>query len=73
MSERRKKRIRRLNSLGAVRQELGSLYRAWRNGELDDSALRAGTYCLRELRECLVAGDLEERIERLEGIRHEGH
>ena len=66
MPEKRKTRIGPLDSVAAVRRELGRVYRKARNGDIDTADLRAFVYCLRELRESLVASDLEARIESLE-------
>jgi hypothetical protein len=66
MKPNRKPRVGPLDTVAAIRRELGRIYKAWRYSELDDGQLRAGTYCLKELRECLVATELEARIEALE-------
>ena len=66
MTQQRKCRIGPLNSAAAIRRELGRCYRLARNGELEIDRLRCFTYCLREMRESLVASDLEARIEALE-------
>jgi hypothetical protein len=62
----RKPRIGALDSVGGVRRELARIYKLWRYRELDDSQIRAGVCALRELREALVASDLESRITALE-------
>ena len=45
---------------------MARIYKLWRYRELDDSQIRAGVCALRELREALVASDLEARITALE-------
>ena len=65
-SEKRKPRIGALDTVQGVRRELGRIYRLARYGDLDTDHLRAFTYCLKELRECLAAGDFERRISELE-------
>jgi hypothetical protein len=66
MAKNTKPRIAALNSITCCRRDLGRLYRSWRHGDLDDSALRAGCYALHELRECLIHGELEDRLAALE-------
>jgi hypothetical protein len=66
MTENKKPRIGPLDSIKGVRAELGRLYRAWRYAEIENDQIRAGVYCLKEMREALVATDLEGRIEMLE-------
>jgi hypothetical protein len=62
----RKPRIGPLDTVLAVRRELGRLYRSWRYAEIENDQIRAGVYCLKEMREVLVASDIEARIEILE-------
>ncbi len=66
MTSNRKPRVGPLDTAQAVRRELGRVYRLARYGEIETDQLRAFTYCLRELRECLVASDLEARLTVLE-------
>lgn len=46
---------------------MGAIYRCWRHGDLTDNQLKAGIYALKEIRETLVASDLDRRITELEG------
>ena len=57
MTSNRKPRVGPLDTVQAVRRELGRVYRAARCGEIETDKLRAFTYCLRELRECLVVSE----------------
>jgi len=57
MTEKRKPRIGPLDSVQAVRREL------------ETDQLRGFVYCLKELRESLVSGELEQRVEALERIQ----
>ena len=67
MSERKKVRIGPLNSVGGVVTELGRIYRQGRRGELDLTDMTRLATVLRELRCALEAGDLERRVDALEG------
>jgi predicted ATPase with chaperone activity len=58
--------LRRLDSVGAVAQELARVYRQARTGEIEGNETRTLIAALRELRACLEASDLEHRIEALE-------
>ncbi len=66
MTTNRKPRVGPLDTVQAVRRELGRVYRAARCAEIETDKLRAFTYCLRELRECLVSTELEARLTALE-------
>jgi hypothetical protein len=66
MTDKKKMRVGRLDSIGRVASELGRLYRQARRGEVDVAdASRLGTM-LGILRQCLEAGDLEKRVMDLE-------
>ena len=66
MSEQKKPRIGRLDTVGGVVTELGRVYRQARRGEMETSEAKALTYVLREIRCALEAGDIEQRIAALE-------
>ncbi len=67
MSEKPKIRIGRLDSVGGVVTELGRIYRQARKGELDVGDATRLAMILREIRSALEAGDIERRIQELEG------
>ncbi len=66
MTSNRKPRVGPLDTVQAVRRELGRVYRLARCGDLETDTLRAFVYTLKELRESLVSGELERRVEALE-------
>ena len=66
--KKRKVRIGPLDTVGGVVTELGKVYRLARRGELDFADAKALTYCLREIRCALEAGDVERRLEALEAL-----
>ena len=68
MSEQKKVRIGRLDTVGGVTTELGRVYRLARRGLLDFADAKALTYVLRELRCALEAGDVERRLDALEAL-----
>lgn len=65
-------RVGALKTASDVVRELGRLYRAWRRGELDDSAVKSGTYVLTQLRQAIEGRELEERLDAVEE-RMNGH
>ncbi len=67
MSEQAKPRIGRLDTVGGVVTELGRIYRQARKGELDVGDATRLAMILREIRSALEAGDIERRIQELEG------
>ena len=67
MSEPKKIRIGRLSTVGGVVTELGRIYRQGRKGELDLGDMTKLATVLREIRCALEAGDLERRVDALEG------
>ena len=67
MSEQKKVRIGRLDSVGGVVTELGRVYREMRRKELDTLEGSRLVAALREIRCALEASDIEQRIEALEG------
>ncbi len=67
MSEKPKIRIGRLDTVGGVVTELGRIYRQARRGELDVGDATRLAMILREIRSALEAGDIERRIQELEG------
>ncbi len=64
----RKVRIGPLETVGHVVTELGRVYRLARRGELEMEKAKSLTYMLREIRCALEAGDVERRLEELEGV-----
>ncbi len=65
---KRKVRIGPLETVGHVVTELGRVYRLARRGELEMDEAKSLTYMLREIRCALEAGDVERRLEELEGV-----
>ena len=66
MAGRAKPRIGPLCTLAGVRKELGRVYKEARRGELSIEELRGFTYSLTALRDLVVAGEIEGRLELLE-------
>ncbi len=64
----RKVRIGPLDTVGHVVTELGRVYRLARRGEMKMEEAKGFTYVLREIRCALEAGDVERRLEELEGV-----
>ena len=59
----------RLNSLGAVRTEMASIYRAMKRGDIESQEATRRVYVLREIRACLESEmlvTLEERMKALQ-------
>lgn len=65
--KKRAVRIGPLDTVGHVVTELGRVYRLARRGELEINQAKSLTYVLREIRCALEAGDVERRLEELEG------
>lgn len=57
----------RLRSIGDVAKEMARVYREARAGELDTAKAARLTWCLTQLRACLEVGEIEDRLDRLEG------
>ncbi len=72
MKSNRKPRVGPLDTVQAVRREMGRIYRLARYGELEIDSLRAFVYTLKELRESLPAsgfGGEETAMETAHKIR----
>ena len=61
-------RIGPLTTVGGVVSELGKVYRQARRGQIDTQDATRLAFILREIRVALESSDIEERLERLEGI-----
>ena len=59
--------LRRGGELPSI-NELGRVYRLARRGEMKMEEAKGYTYVLREIRCALEAGDVERRLEELEGV-----
>lgn len=57
---------RRLDTAGAMKAEMGRLYRRCAGGELHPEDLKAGIWSLRQMADIAERADLEAKIERLE-------
>ncbi len=66
MEDKTKIRVGRLDTIGHVASELGKLYRKARRGEADVADASKMATMLGTLRQCLEAGDLEQRVIELE-------
>lgn len=68
VSTPRRERVRpiRLDTLAAIRSELGTVYRLARTGRISTSDLTKFAFALRQLADMTVALELEARITRLE-------
>lgn len=65
--EKPKARIGRIDSVGGVVKELGRVYRQARRGEIDVGDGTRLAMILREIRCALEIGELERRLQILEG------
>ena len=61
-----KRRVGPLRSLRDVRAQMARLFREWRRGQIGNDDLRAGVCCLRELRDVIMAAEIEPRLQKLE-------
>ena len=61
----------RLDRLSDIRREMGSIYRASREGKLDPADLSRYVYALRSIAELVEAEQIESRIEALENQQNE--
>jgi len=59
-------RVKRLDSIGAVASELAALYRRTRRGEVEVADASRLASVLSILRQCLEAGDVEQRLRVME-------
>lgn len=59
-------RVGRLRTSTDVVRELGRLYRSWRRGDMDDNAVKSGTYVLTQLRQAIETRDFEDRLDAIE-------
>ncbi len=57
----------RLDTIQDVKTELGKLYREARLGKVEAATATKLTYILGEIRKTIETGDIERRIEKLEG------
>ncbi len=72
--QRRKVRIGPLDTIGHVVVELGRVYRQARRGDMDTADATRLAMILREIRTALEAGDIERRLDALEGPNEtDGH
>jgi hypothetical protein len=56
----------KLDSVGAVVSELGTIYRQWRREELSEAKAKTGVHILNALRQAIEGGALDERVASLE-------
>jgi hypothetical protein len=66
----------RLNTLGAVRTEMASIYRALKRGDLESQEATRRVYVLKEIRCCLESEmlvTLEERMAKIQGRTQDPH
>jgi hypothetical protein len=63
-----KKRIARLDSVGAVASELGRVYRQTRHGEIPAQDATRYASILTAVRQCLESSEVERRIQELEAV-----
>lgn len=66
MTDNRKLRTGKLNTVGAVATELGRLYRLAKTKQLDTLDAYRLAQILAALRQCLEVSDIEKRIAELE-------
>ena len=67
MTTKAKVRIGPLDTVGGIVSELGRVYREARGGQLDTADATKLSTILREIRCCLEMGEIERRIQELEG------
>ena len=66
MIESRKPRVGPLDSLQAVRRELGRVYRLTRQGQIPPADLSRYAYTLKIMADIIAGSDIERRIDALE-------
>ena len=67
MTSQQKPTVGPLDTTQRCRRELGRCYRACRNGEVKPDELRVFVYALKTLAELIEVGEIESRLDRLEG------